>query len=185
MVVRRLAESSPNRPVLRNSPIPTTKRVTADSKAPWSSYASNDHIYRLEDARQSLRSAAASFARETGSIFRSLGINIIPEPVLSLNEQGRLTLSNRHPQHDDIETALAADPLCQQRFTLLANAATELYIAENQPNLEQKLASLTGNAYEQQQLLESVASFTRKLVFQLALCIDGPALFFTVGHLSW
>ncbi len=134
-----------------------------------SSNAPTQRGHRLDDARLWLMQEAAVFNREIGKIFRETGIALLPCPVLSLNPRGDLTLSNHHPDAERIRTVCRRNPVLRQRFMGLAETATQVHEADDLSDLP----------------LLCHPPMRSRLVFQFAIGVDGPALFFTEGYLSW
>lgn len=145
----------------------------------------SQRLYRIDDARHWLHAEAASFNRELGKIFRETGIALQPCPVLSLSARGCLTLSNHHPDAERIRSLCRHDPTLKQRFIGLTHTARLVREAEDYPEYARRYEALAHDPRARQALVKEAAAKQRRLVFQLAIGVDGPALFFTEGHLSW
>jgi hypothetical protein len=170
------------RQVMRASPAPLSP---AEQHSLYEASRFTQRLYRLDDVRHWLETEAAVFNREVGKIFRETGIALLPCPVLSLNGRGQLTLSNQHPDTARIRSLCRRHPALKQRFIGLAQTALFVREAEDYLDYVQRYEALAGSQSEQRKLVRETAERKRSLVFQFAIGIDGPALFFTEGHLSW
>lgn len=124
-----------------------------------------------------LPQATAEFAADLGKLFRSAGISVPPDPVLSMDRSGKVVVANAHPDKARIEQLFDDEPEMRNRFAELSSAHQLQRAVENYDDFAAAYARLQGNPAAQGALVrERIAHNSAQ--FFMNIGADGAEPFF-------
>lgn len=128
--------------------------------------------------------ATADFAAELGGRFRSAGIRVPPEPVLTSDYAGKVVVANDHPDKARIEALFESDFELSNRFRKLAAGHHLQRAVENYDDFVAAYDRLQGNPEAQAALVNGRIA-RNEAQFFMHIGIQGAEPFFGgLGRIS-
>lgn len=124
-----------------------------------------------------LQGATADFAADLGKLFRSAGISVPPDPVLSTDFAGKVVVANDHPDKDRIEQLFVDKPEMRDRFAELSAAHSLQRAVEGYDDFVAAYERLQGNPEAQAALVRDRIAHN-KAQFFMNIGADGAEPFF-------
>ncbi|MBC9073048.1 hypothetical protein IAI53_13815 [Thauera sp. CAU 1555] len=165
-------------PIPQNTPTRASTRESAPAATPD---AAPQTLHTLPPLRllqgAELQGATADFAADLGKLFRSAGISVPPDPVLSMDFAGKVVVANDHPDKDRIEQLFVDKPEMRDRFAELSAAHSLQRAVEGYDDFVAAYERLQGNPEAQAALVRDRIAHN-KAQFFMNIGADGAEPFF-------
>lgn len=153
----------------------TREAARSETSAPPHTPATLPPLRLLQGAE--LPQATAEFAADLSKLFRSAGISVPPDPVLSMDRSGKVVVANAHPDKARIEQLFDDEPEMRNRFAELSSAHQLQRSVENYDDFVAAYERLQGNPAAQGALVrERIAHNSAQ--FFMNIGADGAETFF-------
>lgn len=120
----------------------------------------------------SVAAAKEKFAANAAEKFRQAGIQVPPEPVLTPDRMGYVSVANDHPDKARIEQLFHEDTELRDQFAEVASGEELLHAVQGYEEYAARYAALQGNPSAQAALVEARIAYNNQS-FYITLKGDG------------
>lgn len=154
----------------------TRAAATEGGSAATQTAAANDLPRELPPlefpTRESVAAAKEEFAAGAAEKFRQAGIRVPPEPVLTPDGMGYVSVANDHPDKARIEQLFHEDAQLRDQFAKVASGENLLHAAQGYEEYAARYAALQGNPTAQAALVDARIAYNSQN-FYITLKGDG------------
>jgi len=120
----------------------------------------------------SVAAAKEKFAASAAEKFRQAGIQVPPEPVLTPDRMGYVSVANDHPDKAKIEQLFHEDTQLRDQFAEVASGEALLHAAQGYEEYAARYGALQGNPAAQAALVDARIAYNNQS-FYITLKGDG------------